>query len=44
MQISNFMKIHKVGAEVFDADSQSDRQAGKRVETNSRSMQFCDSA
>jgi hypothetical protein len=37
-QISNFMKIRPVGAELFDADGQTDR----RDEANSRFSQFCE--
>jgi hypothetical protein len=36
-QISNLMKIHPVGAELFDADKQTDWQD----EVNSRFLQFC---
>jgi hypothetical protein len=39
-QISNFMKIHPVGAELFYADGQVDRHD----EANSRFSQFCESA
>jgi len=39
-QISIFMKIHLVGAELCHADRQTDRYD----ETNSRFWQFCESA
>jgi hypothetical protein len=38
-QMSKFMKIRKVGAEMFHADGQTD----SRDETNSRFSQFCES-
>jgi len=38
-QISNFMKVHPVGAEVFLADRRKDRYD----EVNSRLSQFCES-
>ena len=39
-QISNFLKIRRVGAELFHADVQTDRHD----ESNSRFSQFCESA
>ena len=39
-QISNFIKIRLVGAELFDADGRTDRHE----ETNSRFSQFCEGA
>jgi hypothetical protein len=39
LQISYFMKIHAVGAELIHADGWTDRQADM---TNSRFAQFCD--
>jgi hypothetical protein len=39
-QISNFMKIRPVGAELFHAGGQTDR----RDEVNSRFSQFCERA
>ena len=40
LQISNFMKIRPVGAELFHAERQSDGQD----EANSRFSQFCERA
>ena len=40
-QIINFMKIRPVGAELFHADRQTDRQTERHDETNSRFPQFC---
>ena len=40
-KISNFMKICPVGAELFRADGQTDRQTD---EANSRFSQFCERA
>jgi hypothetical protein len=39
-QISNFMKIHPVGAESFHAEGRTDGQTHRRAEAN-RSLQFC---
>ena len=39
-QISNFMKIHLVGAEFFHADGRRNRQTDRHDEANSRSPQI----
>ena len=43
-QISNFMKIHPVEAELFHAGGRTDIQAERHDETNSRFSQFCERA
>ena len=40
IKISDFMKIHPVGAELFDAEGRTDRHD----KTNSRFSQFCERA
>jgi len=40
--MSDFMKIHPVGAELFHADGRTDRQTGKHDEANCRFSQFCE--
>jgi len=42
--ILNAMKIHPVGAELFNAEAQTDGQVGRRDEVNSPFSQFCDRA
>jgi hypothetical protein len=42
-QMSNFMKIRPVGAELLHADGQIDRRRDRHVEANSRFSQFCES-
>jgi len=44
LQISNFMTIHSLGAEVFHADGQTDRRTDRHDEANVRFSQFCDHA
>ena len=39
-QISNFMKIRPVGAELLHADRRTDAQAGRHDEANSRCPEF----
>jgi len=41
-QISNFMNIRPVGAEMFDAEERTDGRTDGRDETNSRFTQFCE--
>jgi hypothetical protein len=36
------MKIRPAGAELFHKDRRTDRQTGRRDETNSRVSQFCE--
>jgi hypothetical protein len=43
-QVSNFMKIHPVGAELFNADGRTDRQTDRNDEVNSSFSQFCERA
>ena len=43
-QISNFMKIRPVGAELFHADGQTGRKTDRLDEASSRYLQFCESA
>jgi len=43
-QISNFMNIHPLGAELFYTHGQTDRQADRHDEANNRSSQFCERA
>ena len=43
-QISDFMKIHPVGAELFREDRQTDRQMDRRDKANSCFSQFCERA
>ena len=43
-QISNFMKIRPMGAELFHADRLTDRQTDRHEETNSGFSQFCELA
>ena len=39
-QISNFLKIRPVGAELFHADGQTDGKTDRHDEINSRFLQF----
>ena len=41
-QISNFMKMCPLGAELFHADGQTDEQADRHDKANSRVSQFCE--
>jgi hypothetical protein len=43
-QIENFVKIRSVGAELFRADGETDRQTDKHDEANSRYLQFYERA
>ena len=43
-QISNFVKICLVGAELFHSDGRTDRQADRHGEATSRFLQFCQRA
>jgi len=43
-QMSDLMKIHPVGAELFHADGRTDRQTGNYYLANSRFSQFCECA
>jgi len=40
--MSNFIKIHAVGAELLHADGQMARRRDRHVEANSRFSQFCE--
>ena len=44
IQISNYMKIHRAGAELFRADGLADRQTDTLGVANSRFLQFCERA
>ena len=43
-QITNFMNIRLVGAELFLADGRTDEQTYRHDEANSGFSQFCESA
>jgi len=43
-QISNFMKIRRVGAELFRADGRTDGQTDRHDEANSRFSKFFEHA
>ena len=43
-QMSNFMKIRQVGAELFHADRKVDSQTDRHDKANSRYPQFCERA
>jgi hypothetical protein len=43
-QISTFMKIRPVGAELFHADRRTDGRTDRHDEANSRFPQFCERA
>jgi len=40
-QISNFIKIHTVAAELFHADRRKDGQTDRHEKANGRYFQFC---
>ena len=43
-QVSNSKNIRPVGAELFHADTRTDRQTDRHDDANSRVSQFCGSA